>query len=111
MIQNTGTGEERPKSSAVIAGWICIGLGYLTFWIFGLGFLFFSVTMILSVVSMCTNRVRDGVLLLISALVSLVICGIIFVLLVLGSIGAAAKKVSDDIKKGQRPITSSEVVK
>ena len=28
------------KSSAVKAGWICLVLGFLTFWIFGFGFIF-----------------------------------------------------------------------
>jgi hypothetical protein len=38
------------KSSAVKAGWICLILGFLTFWIFGFGFIFFVATFILAIV-------------------------------------------------------------
>ena len=51
------------KSSAVKAGWICLVLGFLTFWIFGFGFIFFAATFILAIVAMCTNRVGQGIVL------------------------------------------------
>jgi hypothetical protein len=92
----------RANSSASTAGWICLGLGYLTFWIFGVGFLFFSVTIILSIVAMCTNRVGQGVALLISSIASIVICGILFVIIVFGSIAGAVLKASEDIKHQQQ---------
>jgi hypothetical protein len=44
------------KSSAVKAGWICLILGFLTFWIFGFGFVFFVATFVLAIVAMSTNR-------------------------------------------------------
>jgi hypothetical protein len=91
------------KSSAVKAGWICLLLGYLTFWIFGLGFLFFSATIILSIVAMCTNQVRHGVILLVSSIVSMAICALIFILVIAGTIGAAAQKASEDLKRQERP--------
>lgn len=90
------------KSSAVKAGWICLLLGYLTFWIFGFGFLFFSVTIVLSIVAMCTNQVKQGVLLLVSSIASLGICALIFFALIVGSIGGAVIKASEDIKRQQQ---------
>jgi hypothetical protein len=90
------------KSSAVKAGWICLLLGYLTFWIFGFGFLFFSVTIILSIVAMCTNQVRQGVILLVSSIASMAICALIFFLVIVGTVGAAAQKASEDMKRQQR---------
>lgn len=93
------------KSSAIKAGWICLGLGFLTFWIFGIGFFFFSVTMILSVVAMCTNHVKHGIILLVSALVSLVLCVLIFLTLILGTFGAVVGKAVEESKSRQsRPV-------
>jgi len=82
-----------PKSSAVKAGWICIGVGFLTFWIFGFGFVFFSVAMICAVVAMCTNQVQQGLVLLLSSFASLVLCGVMFFVLMVGTIGAIALSV------------------
>ena len=89
------------KSSAVKAGWICLGLGFCTFWIFGFGFLFFSITIVLAVVAMCTHQVKQGVILLLSSLASLALCALIFFAVILGTVGVAAKKVSDDVKRQQ----------
>ena len=89
------------KSSAMKAGWICLILGYLSFWIAGLGFIFFSVTIILAVVAMCTNQVKQGIVLLVSSLASLVLCAILFLTIILGTVGAAAKKATDRIKTEQ----------
>jgi hypothetical protein len=47
-----------PKSSALMAGWICVAIGFGTFWIFGLGFAFFSIAMLCAIVAMCTNQVQ-----------------------------------------------------
>src|SRR5438105_14233443 len=55
------------KSSAVKAGWICLVLGFLTFWIFGFGFILFVVTFVLAIVAMSTNRVGQGIVLLVSS--------------------------------------------
>jgi hypothetical protein len=86
------------KSSSVKAGWICLALGYLTFWVFGFGFLFFSVTIILSVVAMCTNQVKQGVILLVSSIASIGICMLIFFLIIVGTVGAAFEKAAEDNK-------------
>lgn len=89
------------KSSAVKAGWICLLLGFCTFWIFGFGFVFFSVTIILAVVAMCTNQVKQGILLLVSSFASIALCALIFFAVVVGTVGVAAKKASDDLKRQQ----------
>src|SRR6266404_6812025 len=85
-----------PKSSAVTAGWICLAIGFVTFWIFGLGFVFFGVAMICAVVAMCTNQVQRGLILLLSSFASLAICAVIFFVAIfgamLGAFGLAAQK-------------------
>lgn len=81
-----------------MAGWICILLGYLTFWIIGFGFLFFSVTIILAVVAMCTNHVGHGIALLVTSIASIAICLVLFFVVIVGTIGAAAQKSLDASK-------------
>jgi hypothetical protein len=85
------------------AGWICVTLGFLTFWIFGFGFLFFSVATVCAIVAMCTNEVQRGLVLLVSSVVSSVICGVLFFVLALGTVfgtvgvvGAAAEKAAKE---------------
>jgi hypothetical protein len=56
-----GPNRAAAKSSAVKAGWICLILGFLTFWIFGFGFIFFIATFILAIVAMSSNRVGQGI--------------------------------------------------
>ena len=80
------------KSSAVKAGWICLILGFLTFWIFGFGFIFFIATFILAIVAMSSNRVGQGIALLISSVGSSVICAIIGLLLLTNAFTAALNK-------------------
>ena len=53
-----------PATSAVLAGWICVGVGLLTAWFFPLAHVFFSIAIVLSVVAMATHQVRAGFLLL-----------------------------------------------
>jgi hypothetical protein len=86
------------KSSAVRAGWICLILGFFTFWIFGLGFVFFSATIVLAIVAMCTNQVGQGVTLLVASIASLAICVVIFMLLILGVgvIGLSVQKAQKE---------------
>ena len=85
-----------PKSSAVMAGWICVAIGFGTFWIFGLGFAFFSIAMVCAVVAMCTNQVQRGLILLLSSFASLAICAVIFFVAIFGALfgafGLAAQK-------------------
>ena len=46
--------------SAVKAGWLCLAVGALTFWLFGIGYAFFAAAFVLAIVAMCTNRVGHG---------------------------------------------------
>ena len=80
------------KSSAVRAGWICLVLGFLTFWIFGFGFIFFAATFILAIVAMSTNRVGQGIVLLVSSVGSIIVCVIISLALLSSAFTAALKK-------------------
>jgi hypothetical protein len=80
----------------VMAGWICLAIGFGTFWIFGLGFVFFGVAMTCAVVAMCTNQVQRGLILLLSSFASLAICAVIFFVAIFGAmfgaLGVAAQK-------------------
>ena len=68
----------------------------------GFGFLFFSVTIVLSIVAMCTNQVRQGDILLVSSIASMAICALIFLLVIAGTVGAAAQKISEGMKRQQQ---------
>src|SRR5213595_2943392 len=71
------------KSSAVKAGWICLILGF--------GFIFFAATFILAIVAMCTNRVAQGIVLLVSSVGSIIVCVIISLALLSSAFTAALK--------------------
>jgi hypothetical protein len=86
--------------SSIKAGWICIGLGFLTFWT-GIGLVFFSVAMILSVVAMCSNRVGAGVAVLVSALGSLALCVVLFMTLMLGTVIGGVTKTLEQSQKSR----------
>lgn len=87
------------KSSAIKAGWICLPIGLCTFWIFGFGFLFFSVSIILAIVGMCTNQVKQGVILLVSSVVAMGLCVLLFFMVVLGTFGAIGMQVQKDMER------------
>src|SRR5205823_11256209 len=80
------------QSSAVKAGWICLVLGFLTFWIFGFGSIFFAATFILAIAAMCTNRVGQGIVLLVASVGSSILCVIISLALLSSAFTAALKK-------------------
>lgn len=80
------------KSSAVKAGWICLVLGFLTFWIFGFGFIFFLATFVLAIVAMSTGRVGQGLALLVSSISASIICVIISLVLLTDAFTAALNK-------------------
>jgi len=98
MNQPPAMPSPSPMSSAVKAGWICLGLGACFFWT-GIGFVFFSVGIILGVVAMATNQVKRGLILLVSSLVSLALFALIFFALIVGTVGVAAKKAVNDAKE------------
>ena len=86
--------EIKIKTSAAKAGWICIGLGILTFWT-GIGLMFFSIAIILAMVSMCTFQIREGIAILISAVGSVILILLLTILLFGNVISAAAKAVEE----------------
>jgi len=93
------------KSSAVKAGWICLAIAFCTFWIFGIGFVFFSVTMVLAVVAMCTHQINQGIALLVSAILGLAVCWVISFFLIVGTTAVAFNKATQRIQKmPQSPI-------
>lgn len=93
---DTGTPEPphsaAGKSSAVKAGWIRRVLGFFTFWIFGFGFIFFLATFVLAIVAMSSNRVGQGIALLVSSVGSSVICAILSLVLLTNAFTAALNK-------------------
>jgi hypothetical protein len=80
------------KSSAVKAGWICLILGFLTFWVFGFGFIFFIATFVLAIIAMSSNRVGQGIALLVLSVGCSVICAIISLVLLTNAFTAALNK-------------------
>ena len=99
----------KPKSSAVKAGWICIGVGFLTCWTL-IGLAFFSVAMILGVVAMCSNRVGAGIAILVSALGSLAVCVVLMMTLVFGTVlGGVAQMLEQSQKSPQTPFQKTSV--
>lgn len=83
-------------STVVKCGIACNVLGLLTFWMLGLGFTFFSVAMVLSVVAMCTNQGKHGLLLLVGSMISMVLAGILSFLIM----GAVAFGVVEAVAGG-----------
>jgi hypothetical protein len=94
----------KQKTSSIKAGWICIGLGFVTFWT-GIGLVFFSVAMILGVVAMCSNRVGAGVAVLVSALGSLALCVVLFMTLVFGTVLGGVAQILEQSPKGPTQTT------
>ena len=99
------------KSSAVKAGWICLILGFLTFWIFGFGFIFFAVTFILAIVAMSTQRIGQGIALLVSSIGASVICAIISLALLTNAFTAALKKErAKRVEQGATPARVQQAI-
>src|SRR5262249_49702858 len=95
------------KSSAVKAGWICLIFGFLTFWIFGFGFIFFIATFILAIVAMSSNRVGQGIALLVSSVGSGFICAFLSLALLTNAFTAALNK--ERAKRRQERATPAEL--
>ncbi len=86
---------KRPVSSAVLAGWICIGIGVCTFWIFGLGFYLIGLGAVCGIVAMCTHQVKAGLVLLFGSIAAAGLCVVLMLVVVagfLGVVGIAAQK-------------------
>lgn len=57
-------------------------MGVLTFWLFGLGFLFLLVAFGLGILLLASNRVGHGVALLVCSVISFAACGLLFIVLI-----------------------------
>ena len=95
------------KSSAVKAGWICLILGLLTFWVFGFGFIFFIATFVLAIIAMSSNRVGQGIALLVLSVGSSVICAIISLVFLTNAFTAALNK--ERATRGQERATPAQL--
>jgi hypothetical protein len=61
------------RSSAAKAGWICIVAGIVTVPLFGFGFLLLGIAIVLSIVAMATNQIKEGFFILFTSIASMVI--------------------------------------
>ena len=95
------------KSLAVKAGWICLILGFLTFWVFGFGFIFFIATFVLAIIAMSSNRVGQGIALLVLSVGSTVICAIISLVFLTNAFTAALNK--ERATRGQERATPAQL--
>lgn len=77
------------KTSALIAGWICFGLGLAVAWIFPPAHFFYSVAVILAIVCMVTHQVKRGLMLLLVSCAGIGISSAIFFALALGTVANA----------------------
>lgn len=85
----------KPSSLTVVqAGWVCLIAGACTFWVYGVGFLFFLGGIVLAVVALCSKQVRSGICLLVSSLAATTVCGLMFFFLVLGAVGGALRRAT-----------------
>src|SRR5215467_4834513 len=95
------------KSSAVKAGWICLILGFLTFWIFGFGFIFFLASFVLAIVAMSSNQVGQGIALLVSSVASGVMCAIMSLAILTNAFTTALNK--ERAKRSQQHATPAQL--
>jgi hypothetical protein len=105
-VVSNSTITTETMSPLVKAGWVCLAAGACTFWLFGLGFLFFAAGIVLAVVALCHKQVRSGIWLLISSLAAAAVCGLRFFFLVLGAVGGALRRVASgtDSAKPKLPV-------
>lgn len=64
-----------------VLGWICFVIGLLTFWVFGLGFLFLLGALGIAIAALIKTQAKQGLILLVSSAASLPVCAILFVVL------------------------------
>jgi hypothetical protein len=53
-------------TSAMKAGWICLGIGLVSAWIFPPAYVFLSVAILMGTIAMATHQVKSGLILFIS---------------------------------------------
>jgi hypothetical protein len=93
------TALPEPRTTAIQAGWICFGLGALTFWIFGIGMVFFSAAFIFGIVAMATHQVHRGLVLFCCSVAAIVVIPLSFMILGLGVFGFAVAKAQQRIER------------
>jgi hypothetical protein len=64
-----------------IFGVICLAIGLLTFWVFGLGFLFLLGALGIAIAALIKTQAKQGLILLVFSAASLPLCAILFVVL------------------------------
>jgi cell division protein FtsW (lipid II flippase) len=82
MPPSLPSNREPVRTPMIISGWVCLIVGLLTFWLFGLGFIFLLTAFALGIALLASNRAGHGLALLISSIASILVCGILFLLLI-----------------------------
>ncbi|HEX8373532.1 MAG TPA: hypothetical protein VF585_12180 [Chthoniobacterales bacterium] len=101
--------QRSSSNSAIVAGWICFGIGASISWIFPPGYIFFSVAVVMAIVAMATHQVSRGLILLLSSLLGLAVSVVISFVLAIGLFATAAghviTKAEETSKKEQAAVT------
>lgn len=107
MTDEVGLGETAaPRTTAIKAGWICFCLGAVTFWIFGIGMIFFSAAFVFGIVAMATHEVRRGLALFSCSIVAILLIPLSMMFLGVGALGYAATKAQQAIKSSRSSLKS-----
>ncbi len=96
-------------TSAMLAGWICFGIGVCVSWFFPPGYVFFSVAIVMAIVAMATHQVSRGLILLLSSFLAMGVSAVISFVLAVGLFAVAAghviTKVDEESKKQRSAFT------
>lgn len=93
---------EPAKTSALIAGWICCGLGVAVAWIFPPAHFFYSVAVILAIICMATHQVKRGLVLLLVSCAGIGISTAIFFALAVGTVANAIAPGLAEMEKARQ---------
>ncbi|HPG00517.1 MAG TPA: hypothetical protein PLE77_10630 [Kiritimatiellia bacterium] len=85
-----GAGSQ-PQKGLIIAGWVCVGVGFLTFWMCGVGGIFFVASLIISIILLSKGVVGNGIGMLLASLLGPLIC---FGMMMLLGVGLAASEAA-----------------
>ena len=72
------------QKGLIIAGWVCVGVGFLTFWMCGIGGAFFVASLIISIILLSKGVVGNGIGMLLVSLLGPLICVGLMMLLGVG---------------------------
>ena len=91
------------RTSALVAGWICFGLGVAIAWLFPLAHFFYSVAIILAIICMATHQVKRGLVLLLMSCAGIGVSAAIFFALAVGTVAnIIAPQLAEAEKERQR---------